>query len=79
MNTADAERLQVAILAAWPKTKVVVTPYDDGAEIRMCAEGQKDRLFKTEEDYLTSPIIRLLIGDPALQPQAPARRGAVQG
>jgi hypothetical protein len=41
---------------------VAVTPYDDGAEIRVSVEGDRDRNFKIDDDDLGSPVIRLLVG-----------------
>jgi hypothetical protein len=62
MNTAKAEEVQGVISARFPEAEVVVTPYPDGAEIRVSTGGQQDRNFKIGDDELDSPIIRLLVG-----------------
>lgn len=61
MNVSKAEEIQGVISARFPDADVVVTPYPDGAEIRVSTAGQQDRNFKIDDGELDSPIIRLLV------------------
>jgi len=62
VNAAKAEDIQIAIRARFPEVDVVVTPQDEGAEIRVSVDGDRDRRFKIDDDDLGSPIVRLLVG-----------------
>jgi hypothetical protein len=62
MTAEKAEEIRVAIRARFPEVDVVVTPYGEGAEIRVSVEGDRDRRFKIDDGELDSPIIRLLVG-----------------
>jgi hypothetical protein len=62
MNAAEASDLKRAISANYPEAVVKVRPSEAGADIVIAVAGDKDRKFKIENDYLRSPIVRLLIG-----------------
>jgi hypothetical protein len=62
MDAAKAEEIQRAISSRFPEVDVAVTPYDDGAEIRVSREGDQDRKFKIDDDDLNSPLLRMLVG-----------------
>jgi hypothetical protein len=62
MTAEKAEEIRVAIRARFPEVDVVVTPYGEGAEIRVSVEGDQDRKFRIDDDDLNSPILRLLVG-----------------
>jgi hypothetical protein len=62
MTAEKAEEIRVAIRARFPEVDVVVTPYGEGAEIRVSVEGDQDRKFRIDDDDLNSPILRMLVG-----------------
>ena len=64
MNATEAKELKVAIRAQFPDSEVTVTPYPDGGDILVSTEGDQDRRYKIDDDYLNSPIVRLLVGAP---------------
>jgi hypothetical protein len=63
VNTTEASDLREAISAQYPDALVKVEAQKDGGQIVISVEGDKDRSFKIDDDYLTSPIVRLLVGD----------------
>jgi hypothetical protein len=62
MNAAKAEELRGVISVRFPGANVVVTPQDNGADVVVTYEGDKDRKFKIDDEELDSPIVRLLVG-----------------
>ena len=61
MNATEAKDLKRAISAQFPDSEVTVTPYPDGGDIIVATEGEKVRRYEIDDDYLTSPIVRLLV------------------
>jgi hypothetical protein len=61
MTDSEAKDLKVAISARFPDSEVTVTPYPRGGDIIVATEGEKVRRYEIDDDYLTSPIVRLLV------------------
>jgi hypothetical protein len=64
VNEREAEDLEAAIGARFPGAEVSVTAYPCGGEILVSPEGEMDRRFKVDDNYLDSPVVRLLVGAP---------------
>jgi hypothetical protein len=63
VNVPEAKDLKRAISANFPGAFVQVTPLPAGGEIYVQIPGEKGHRYETTDDYLTSPIVRLLVGE----------------